>query len=70
VDAEFLNWALESLFSWENTLVPNAIRIHGTKDRILPYAGNADYPIQDGSHFIMSNRTDEIAKILSYYNPT
>jgi hypothetical protein len=68
VDAEFLNWALGSLFSWENTLVPNAIRIHGTKDRILPYSGNADYPIKDGTHFIMSNRTEEIAKILSHYN--
>ena len=67
-DSDFMKWALESIFGWENTLVPKAIRIHGTNDRILPYAGNADYPIQDGSHFIMANRKDEIAKILSYCN--
>ena len=67
-DAEFMKWGLESFSKWKNKLIPKAIRIHGTRDRIFPYAGNADYPIQDGSHFIMTNRPDEIAKILSYYN--
>jgi hypothetical protein len=68
MDIEFLKWALESLYKWKNTFVPNAIRIHGTKDRIIPYRGNVDFPIKDGSHFIMTNRREEIAKILSNYN--
>ncbi|NRA12405.1 MAG: alpha/beta hydrolase [Crocinitomicaceae bacterium] len=67
-DAEFLKWGLDSFFRWKNTLIPKAIRIHGTKDRIFPYTGNVDHPIQDGSHFIMTNRSDEIAKILSSHN--
>ncbi len=67
-DIDFLKWALDGILNWKNTEIPEAIRIHGTMDRILPYSGNADYPIADGSHFIMANRSAEIAKILSSNN--
>ncbi|MFT4601015.1 MAG: hypothetical protein ACI857_001192 [Arenicella sp.] len=67
-DLEFLRWALKIILNWKNSVSPHAIRIHGTKDKILPYEGNAEYPILNGSHFIISNRSDEIAEILSLNN--
>ena len=67
-DAEFLKWALEGILKWKNTDVPDAIRIHGSNDKILPCNSNVDYLIKGGSHFIMVNRTDEISKILSTNN--
>jgi hypothetical protein len=67
-DLEFLKWALDSILNWKNTETPEAIRIHGTMDRILPCNRDVDYPIADGSHFIIANRSEEIARILSSNN--
>ncbi|NQY67747.1 MAG: alpha/beta hydrolase [Flavobacteriales bacterium] len=64
VELKFFEWALESILHWKNKEIPDAIRIHGTNDRILPRKKKVDYPLRGGSHFIMVNKSKEIEKIL------
>lgn len=59
-DEAFMLWAMEKIVSWKNEIVPpNIVRIHGDKDRVLPYR-HADYMIKDGGHLIVANRVDEV----------
>jgi hypothetical protein len=67
-DLAFIKWAFTAILNWKNTEIPEAIRIHGTKDKILPYDGKAEYPIWNGSHFIIRNRSNEISQILATIN--
>jgi pimeloyl-ACP methyl ester carboxylesterase len=66
-DPKFSKWAMGAILEWDRTESPKGlVRIHGTKDRILPI-GNAkiDYPIKDAGHFMVYNRAGEISKILA-----
>jgi hypothetical protein len=40
------------------------IRIHGTKDKLIPLRGNA-IKVEDGGHFMIVDKADEISKILN-----
>lgn len=66
-DPKFSKWAMDAILEWDRTESPAGIvRIHGTKDRVLPIGkAKIDYPIKNAGHFMVYNRAKEISKILA-----
>jgi pimeloyl-ACP methyl ester carboxylesterase len=63
-DERFVQWAIDHIINWENeTLLPNAVLIHGTSDRLLS-GSTPDYSIKDGGHFMIVNRCREVSAII------
>jgi pimeloyl-ACP methyl ester carboxylesterase len=67
VDPGYLHWAIGHVLNWRNEWSPSVLyHLHGTKDRIFPWKRvRATHTIQGGGHFMISNRAEEIGKILS-----
>ncbi len=65
-DPVFSKWAIEAILQWDRMEAPDGlIRIHGTRDNVLPLRKRkADYLIKDGGHFMVFNRAMEISGIL------
>jgi len=62
---EFIRWALNSIINWSNKETPiKAIRIHGTKDRLIPLKGKAT-EVNDGGHFMIVDKAEEISKLVN-----
>ncbi|MBK6497648.1 MAG: hypothetical protein IPG00_05570 [Saprospiraceae bacterium] len=62
---EFIRWALKTIVRWSNdSNITETIRIHGTKDRLIPLKGNA-IKVEDGGHFMIVDRAKEISKIIN-----
>lgn len=60
----FFRWAIDRIVNWGNeTVLDNAIHIHGTKDRLIPFT-TADYKIEGGGHLMIINRAEEIEEII------
>lgn len=60
----FFRWAIDRIVNWPNeTVLANAIHIHGTKDRLIPFT-TADYKIEGGGHLMIINRAQEIDQII------
>jgi esterase/lipase len=67
-DPVFARWAIDKITHWTNDVVPvNLVRIHGNKDKVLPYYKAADYVIQNGGHFMIVNRAEEISALINKY---
>lgn len=66
-DKKFAKWAITQLLKWEKDYSFNhIIRIHGTKDNLLPLKyKNIKYPIINGGHFMIVDRAGEISEILN-----
>lgn len=66
-DLEFAKWAVNELVNWNNLdRVENVIRIHGTKDKLIPWSGSGKVELIDnGEHFMIVDRADEISKIIN-----
>lgn len=65
-DPDFFVWALSAIAGWENEEILDCIRIHGTRDRILPVdITNVEHVIDGGGHFAIVDRASEISKILT-----
>ncbi|GAA4352715.1 hypothetical protein GCM10023185_12660 [Hymenobacter saemangeumensis] len=65
-DPVFARWAIARLLHWDSSGVPAAIRIHGTRDRLLPARRAAvDYPIAGGGHFMIVSHASQISHILN-----
>jgi pimeloyl-ACP methyl ester carboxylesterase len=62
-DPDFLRWAMNAMLHWNNT-VKQGIKIHGSKDRMLPAKGKIDYLVDQGGHFMIVNKADEIQAIV------
>ncbi len=65
---DYFKRAVHCLISWENQEVPaSVIQIHGTADQALPYKKikNCNYPIIEGTHFMIVNRAEEINLIIN-----
>lgn len=59
-DVVFFRWAIGKIVNWKNeTILPNAVHIHGTHDRLIPLT-TADYRIEGGGHLMIMNRAKEI----------
>ena len=63
---EFSKWAINEIINWKRVVSPeNIIRIHGNKDKVLPILNfKPHHLIDNGGHFMIANRADEISKIL------
>ena len=64
----FSKWAINEIVNWKRKTSPeNIIRIHGTKDRVLPIINfKPAYLLKGGGHFMIVNRAEEISKILEF----
>lgn len=62
---EFIRWALNSIIGWSNeSRHKNSIRIHGTKDKLIPLKGRA-IEVKNGGHFMIVDNADEISKMIN-----
>lgn len=62
---KFIRWALNAIINWSNELnYLDTIRIHGTKDKLIPLKGNA-IEVKDGGHFMIVDNAEEISKIIN-----
>jgi len=65
MDPNFLKWAIQAILDWKNETPINAIRIHGTRDLVLPISKEKiDYKLKKGGHFIIVNEAAKISKII------
>ena len=65
-DSVFLKWAISRVACWSNRIqLQNIIHIHGTSDRILPFAFvKADVGIKGGGHLMTLNKADELTAVI------
>jgi hypothetical protein len=63
---EFSKWAINEIVNWKRTAAPaNIIRIHGSKDKVLPIINfKPHHLVHAGGHFMIANRADEISAII------
>ena len=66
-DRRFLKWAIGSILSWRNDLIPERLyHIHGTKDKILySRKSNPDFVIENGTHLMVYQNAAEISEIIN-----
>jgi pimeloyl-ACP methyl ester carboxylesterase len=66
-DSELLKWSIDKILNWKNEVViNNVVHIHGAKDRIFPIrTTNPDYIVENGGHFMIVNRANEISNLLN-----
>ena len=66
-DLPFAKWAVKELVNWENvSRIENVIKIHGSKDRLIPVRGERKMEIiKDGGHFMIVDKADEISNIIN-----
>jgi pimeloyl-ACP methyl ester carboxylesterase len=63
----YTHWAVNEVMNWQNEWYPGTLHhIHGTKDRIFNYRNihNA-LLVNDGGHFMIVNKHQEISEILN-----
>lgn len=65
-DRKFSKWAVNAVVHWNRRRAPKSvIRIHGTKDRVLPITGfYPDYIVEGGGHFMIVNKSNEISALI------
>lgn len=65
-DPNFIRWGMDAIMAWHNTSIPeNLTHIHGLADRIFPYSAiTCDIAINDGSHFMIFDKAEEITAII------
>jgi pimeloyl-ACP methyl ester carboxylesterase len=65
-DRNFFRWAINQLFTWDNTWKPEGlIHIHGKSDKILPYKKIMDaIPVEDGEHLMVYSKAEIVSQIL------
>ncbi|MCX2575250.1 alpha/beta fold hydrolase [Pedobacter sandarakinus] len=66
-DPMFLKWAISSIVTWQNQTRPENLHlIHGKADRILySKQSKPDFWIEEGTHFMVYQKADQISKIIS-----
>ncbi|WP_109853411.1 alpha/beta hydrolase [Aquimarina sp. AU58] len=66
-DLKFAKWAINELANWKNiTQSKNILKINGTKDKLIPPKGNTKMElIENGEHFMIVDRANEISKIIN-----
>lgn len=60
----FLKWALDAVVNWDNQEKPDSIKIHGSKDKILPLTSDVNHTIKNAGHFMIVTRGHEISQIV------
>ncbi|KYG84551.1 hypothetical protein AWW67_05425 [Roseivirga seohaensis] len=66
IDVKFLKWAFGAIVNWVPKENKKAIRIHGTKDRIIPLrVQNISLRISGGSHLLIVRNANEVSGFIS-----
>lgn len=65
-DPAFARWATGQLLAWRGPGLPGAVRLHGTRDRLLP-AGSAciDYRVPGAGHFLIVSHAARVSQVLN-----
>lgn len=68
-DLSFVKWALIQLTTWQNTdTLTNVLKIAGTHDRLIAASKDPkNVLIQDGAHFMIVDRAEEISAVINAY---
>ena len=66
-DLYFVKWALHELTTWKNIAYKNnVIKINGTSDKLIPPRGITKmYLIENGEHFMIVDRAQEISELIN-----
>lgn len=66
-DLRFTKWAINQLVHWNNEdRIQNLIRVHGTKDKLLPYRGKGDVEfVKNGEHLMIVDEAEEVSRIIN-----
>ena len=66
-DPEFVEWAINAVVHWSGSADhrPDVIHLHGTSDRLFPYANiKGAIPIRGGSHVMGLTQSHDVNKVL------
>jgi pimeloyl-ACP methyl ester carboxylesterase len=69
-DTRFATWAIRQILKWKAPQQPvPALRLHGTKDHLIPFPKNDNKTIAivDGTHLMVLNRAKEISGHINLY---
>ncbi|MEQ9286942.1 MAG: alpha/beta hydrolase [Cyclobacteriaceae bacterium] len=66
-DKKFTKLSVKKILEWKNAEeAPNTLRIHGSKDLLLPVPLGVEYiELKNAGHFMIGNRVSEISEILN-----
>jgi len=65
-DLKFTKWAVRELINWKNQVkLQNLIKIGGSKDKLLPPKGENTILIEQGEHFMIVDKAQEISEIIN-----
>jgi len=65
-DLKFAKWAIGELLRWKNqSKLKNLVKIGGTNDKMLPPKGENTILIENGEHFMIVDRAEEISSIIN-----
>ena len=65
-DPAFARWATARLLDWQSAGVPTAIRLHGTRDRLLPVgAAPVEYRLPGAGHFLIVSHAAQVSRVLN-----
>ena len=64
-DPAFARWATAQLLAWRGPGLAGAVRLHGTRDRLLPAgAARIDYPVPGAGHFLIVSHAARVSAVL------
>lgn len=64
-DPVFARWATAQLLSWRGPGLPGTVRIHGTRDRLLPAgAGPITSLVPGAGHFLIVSHAAQVSQLL------
>lgn len=65
-EPQFARWATGQLLSWRGPGLPGAVRLHGTRDRLLPARGvRINYPLAGAGHFGIVSHARQVSAVLA-----
>jgi len=63
--AKKFKWARKSVVNWKNSVAPESLHIHGTRDLIFSHKKiNSAVILNKGGHYMVMDRAEEIAGII------
>ena len=65
-DPQFVRWAIDAIINWGNFERPKDLfQIHGSNDKMFPVKyTKPDFVIENGSHFMVWVKADEVSRKL------
>jgi esterase/lipase len=66
IDPHYLKWAIDKVINWQNEMQLSSLyHIHGTNDKTFPIKNiKPTHIINDGGHFMVMNRAEEISRVI------